>query len=103
MAVVWTVSGGFAERYGTDGMMIWNKTSADIDVSYRRAMGNEGVMAEDFVQNVGANRRVTVIGLHQTEGPCLRGTLIAVQGERTIATLSQACEGTEWVVTLPED
>ena len=39
-----------------------------------------------------------ILFLHQAEPGCLQGTLLAVQDGRTIATLSQPCEGTEWVV-----
>lgn len=91
------LSGCFSEDYGTPGMYIWNRTSAAVDVSYRRDIG--GVETEDDVVHVAPNQRVLVIGLHQTEGPCLRGTVIAVHGERTVATLAQPCEGVEWIIT----
>ncbi len=90
------------EDYGTPGMTIRNETSAPIDIIYRRPMGPTNVEAEDVVAQVGADQGLTVIGLHQTEGPCLRGTLIAVQDGREIATLSQACEGAEWVIGPPD-
>lgn len=84
-------------------MMIWNQTDASIEVYYRRAMGPTDEVVESLVQEVGANEGVTVIGLHQTEGPCLRGSLVAIQAESEIATLSQPCEGAEWFVTSPDD
>jgi hypothetical protein len=95
------LTGCFAENYGTDGMRIWNRSSADVQVSYRRDIGGREV--EDPVIEIGPNQGVSVIGLHQTEGDCLRGTLIATQAGRTLATLSQPCEGAEWVITPPDE
>ena len=90
------VGGCFAESYGTPGMQIWNQTSEAIQVVYRRPMG--GVDVDDDVVRVGPNQRLTVIGLHQTEGRCLRGTLIALRGHKVVATVAQPCEGATWVV-----
>jgi hypothetical protein len=81
-------------------MMISNQTAAPVDVIYRRDIG--GVETDAEAAHIGANQAITVIGLHQTEGPCLRGTLIALQDGREIATLSEPCEGTEWVIG-PDD
>lgn len=97
LALAMLVTGCFGESYGTPGMQIWNQTSQAIDVIYRRQIG--GVETDDDVVRVAPNQRVTVIGLHQTEGRCIRGTVIALHGDRIIATLAQPCEGTEWLVT----
>ena len=101
---VLTVSTGLSgcENYGTPGMMIRNQTSASVEIIYRRPMGPTNVEVEDTLVDVGPSQGVTVIGPHQTEGPCLRGTLIAVQDGREIASLSQPCEGVEWVITPPD-
>ena len=96
------LSGCFGEDYGTPGMMIWNQTDAPVEVYYRRPMGPTEVEFESLVQKVGANQGVSVIGPHQTEGPCLRGLLVAIQAGREIAALSQPCEGTEWFITPPD-
>ena len=81
-------------------MTILNQTSATVDVTYRRIVGTTEM--EDPVMTVPSGQRVSVVGLHQAEGECIRGTLVAIQGGRTIATLSQPCRGTEWVITQPE-
>jgi hypothetical protein len=102
LATVCCLSGCFFEDYGTPGMTISNETSEPVDVFYRRQMGPTPNLVEELVVEMGANRSLSVIGLHQTEGPCLRGTLIAVQDGREIATLAQPCEGDEWVITPPD-
>jgi hypothetical protein len=103
LAAVCCLSGCFfGEDYGTPGMTISNETSEPVDVFYRRQMGPTPNVVEDLVVEIGPNRSLSVIGLHQTEGPCLRGTLIAVQDGREIATLAQPCEGDEWVITPPD-
>ena len=43
---------------------------------------------------IASGQRVIIPGLHRAEGECLRGTLIAIQNGRSIATLSQPCRGT---------
>lgn len=78
------------------GMTILNLTSKAIRVDYRRVVG--AAEMEDLVTEAVPNQRVIIVGLHQAEGKCLRGTLIAIQDGRTIATLAQPCEGTEWVI-----
>ncbi len=81
-------------------MTIWNQTSATVDVNYRRIVGTTEM--EDPVMTVPPGQRVNVVGLHQAEGKCIRGTLVAILDGRTIATLSQPCRGVEWVITSPE-
>lgn len=82
-----------------EGMTIWNRTSAPIDVNYRRIVGTTEM--EDPVMTIASGQRVIIPGLHQAEGECLRGTLIAIQNGRSIATLSQPCRGTAWEITGP--
>lgn len=96
------LSGCFAEDYGTAGMTITNDTSGAVEVIYRRQVGPTPNLVDDRVAEIGPNQGQTVIGLHQTEGPCLRGTLVALQGGREIARLSQPCEGHEWVITTSD-
>ena len=57
-------------------MTIWNQTSATVDVKYRRLVGTTEM--EDPVMTIPSGQRVTVVGLHQAEGECIRGTLVAV-------------------------
>lgn len=90
------------EDYGTPGMTITNETSEPVQVIYRRQMGPTPNVVDDLVAEVGASQGQTIIGLHQTEAPCLRGTLVAIQDGREIATLSQPCEGDDWVITIPD-
>lgn len=84
-----------AEDQG-QGITIWNQTPKAVRVDYRRVVGTRE--RQDLVMEIAPNQRVTVVGLHQAEGTCLRGTLIAIQDGGTIATLAQPCEGTEWVI-----
>lgn len=99
-ALAVSIAGCFAESYGTPGMDIRNDTDTTIDVVYRRPIG--GVQTDEEVMQIEPRRSVTVIGLHQTESRrCLRGTVIAMDGERIVATIDQPCEGIEWVVTDP--
>ncbi len=81
------------------GMTIWNRTAKSVQIEYRRVVGTRE--QEDPVMEVAPNQRVIVVGLHQAEGACLRGTLLATQDGRTIATLPQPCQGAEWVIPGP--
>ncbi len=78
-------------------MTVLNQTSKTIQINYRHQTGTGTVEKEDPVKDAGPGQRV-ILFLHQAEPGCLQGTLLAVQDGRTIATLSQPCEGTEWVV-----
>jgi hypothetical protein len=97
--VAGTLTGCMREDQGP-GMTIWNQTSASVVVNYRRIVGTTEM--ETLVMEIAPNQRVIIPGLHQAEGTCIRGTLLAIQGGRTIATLSQPCERTEWVITDPD-
>ncbi len=90
------VAGCWGEAQGRE-MTVLNQTSTTIQVKYRHQVGT--VQSEDPVKDAGPGQRVTLF-LHQAEPGCLHGTLLAVQDGRTIATLSQPCEGTEWVVPV---
>jgi hypothetical protein len=98
-----TVAGALAGCMREDqgqGMTIWNRTSATVEVNYRRIVGT--VEMADLVMEIPSNQRVIVVSLHQAEGECIRGTLLAIQDGRTIAALSQPCQGAQWVITDPE-
>jgi hypothetical protein len=92
--------GGCMREDQGEGMTIWNRTSATVEVDYRRVVGTTEM--EDPVMTIPSGQRVVVVGLYQAEGECLRGTLVATQDGRTMATLSQPCRGTEWEITQPE-
>jgi hypothetical protein len=95
----WALAGCMREVQG-EGMTIWNRTSATVVVNYRRIVGTTEM--ETLVMEIAPNQRVIVGGLHQTEGRCIRGTLLAIQDGRTIATLSQPCQGVDWVISDAE-
>ena len=84
-----------------EGMTIWNRTSATVDVNYRRIVGTTEM--EDLVMTIPSGQRVIIPGLHQAEGECIRGTLLAIQDGRSIATLAQPCRGAAWVITDPAE
>ena len=87
----------YGESYGTPGMEIENGTSRSITVVYRSSDGVRDV--EEPVVDLDPAQRLTQLGLHQRERPCLSGTLIARVGDEVVDTLGGACEGTTWLVT----
>jgi hypothetical protein len=99
MAVAGALAGCLGEDQG-QGVTIWNRTSASLDVNYRRIVG--ATEMEDLVMTIPSGQRVIVVGPHQAEGECIRGTLVAMQDGQSIAQLSQPCRGADWVITRPE-
>jgi hypothetical protein len=102
LAIV-VLAGAFAGCLREDqnpGMTIWNRTAASVTVNYRRVVGTTEM--ESLVMEISSGQRVIIPGLHQAEGDCIRGTLIAIQTGRTIATLSKPCQGAAWEITGPD-
>jgi hypothetical protein len=90
----------FAEDYGAEGMFIRNDTASPVLVVYRPA-GADPI--EQEVLELAAGSGATTLGVHQgREEECAEGTLVAIQDGEEIATLSQPCDGSDWVIE-PEE
>jgi hypothetical protein len=98
LVVVLAILAAGCESQGRE-MTVLNQTSKTIQINYRHQVwiGTDTVDKEDAVKDAGPGQRV-ILFLHRAEPGCLHGTLRAVQDGRTIAALSQPCEGTEWVI-----